>query len=149
MKVLLLILLFGTSLKEGNVPLKIHKLVTIEDKKNIQCLADAIYQESGNQIEEGRKAVAFVIFNRAVKYKQTVCEVIHQPHQFVWTIRPTNLEIYKACEDLAYNMYLYRESYFDNTKNSLFFHAYYINPHWKNYERTVRIQDHIFYRLKP
>ena len=39
----------------------------------------------------------------------------------------------------------------DVTHGAVFFHAHYVRPDWskwKKVERTVRIDDHIFYRLR-
>ena len=37
----------------------------------------------------------------------------------------------------------------DPTNGALFFHAYYVKPDWsKRVVKTVRIDDHIFYKLK-
>jgi spore germination cell wall hydrolase CwlJ-like protein len=119
--------------------------------EQINCLASAIYHESGNQRLQGQQAVAFVIFNRSKKYNLDVCHVVNQTiagkRQFRWIeTKILYKETYNKVVNLATSMYLNPSYYKDNTGNALFFHSRFVNPEWK-YKRTVRIQDHIFFTL--
>lgn len=114
--------------------------------KQVTCISQAIYYEAGNQNTLGKEAVAFVIFNRAQKYNMTPCEVIHKPKQFTFRIKKIKywnqyIESFKVAQDLYWNL----DTYTDPTKGAFYFHAVYVHPRWE-YKKTVRIQDHIFFR---
>lgn len=53
-------------------------------RKEMFCLATAVYHEARGEDITGRSAVAHVILNRkrSRHYPDTVCEVIYQPYQF-------------------------------------------------------------------
>lgn len=54
------------------------------DKRQFQCMAEAVYFEAGNQTYVGKIAVSNVILNRqrATGNRLDICAVIHQPKQF-------------------------------------------------------------------
>lgn len=137
------------------------------DKKEQRCLAKAIYFEARNQSLEGKLAVVAVVLNR-VKigiHPNSICEVVHDGCQFSWNCDNTKKydpakhkkkEEREAWEDalelaklsiIAYN----NGDFKDVTFGATYFHAKYVKPYWsrwKKLERTVRIEDHIFYRVK-
>jgi len=60
---------------------------------------------------------------------------------------PQNKEKYKELLDLAEAIMYDEISFVDITGGALFYHAYYVTPGWaKTKQKTVEIQDHIFYR---
>jgi len=127
-------------------PLRSQPLI----EKQITCITQAIYYEAGNQKTLGKEAVAFVIFNRVQKYNLTPCEVINQKignlKQFTWKSGPIKCwKQYITSYQIAQDMYWNLNNYKDPTKCALYFHAYYVNPKWA-YHRTIRIQDHIFFK---
>jgi len=53
---------------------------TIEDLKEIKCLATMVYGEARGETKEGKVAVAYTAVNRAVN--KTVCGVVLAPNQY-------------------------------------------------------------------
>lgn len=133
------------------------RIRAIERYKQIQCLAKNIYFEARDQSELGQRAVAWVTLNRVVSedYPSTICEVVWEPKQFSWTHdgksdEPKNQEAWYRAKNLAelvYNRYYGIRQFVDPTDGAVMFHATYVKPFWrKHFEKTVRIDDHIFYR---
>jgi N-acetylmuramoyl-L-alanine amidase len=60
------------------------------DRRELVCMALAIYHEAKGQAEIGMEAIGHVILNRAksLKFPTTVCGVVWQQSQFSWTSRP-------------------------------------------------------------
>lgn len=54
------------------------------------CMAEAIWFEARNQPLQGQVYVAQTIMNRVGSsgYPNTICEVVHQPYQFSYTLIP-------------------------------------------------------------
>lgn len=137
------------------MPMKPEQPKTITDKETINCLAEGIYFEAGNQSNLGKQAVAWVIFNRSKDWNLSICETVHhkvgKSCQFVWYCQsarktPNNKnwnESYKLAED----MLLFSSNYTDITKGAKYFHASYVAPVWKNKKKlTIIIGNHLFYR---
>lgn len=53
-----------------------------------RCLIENVYYESRGEPLSGQIAVAQVTLNRvrSKRYPNTICEVVHQPYQFSWTL---------------------------------------------------------------
>jgi len=135
------------------------------DPKERECLAKAIYWEARNQSLEGRVAVGQVIINRvnAGLWRDSVCGVIYQGCQFSWVCEgKAKRNLYKLKDQaektawaeaiaLANELLIEYNDIEDITNGAVYFHAHYVRPYWskwKKIERTVRIDDHIFYRLR-
>lgn len=139
----------------------------VMDENERLCLAKAIFFESRNQPVDGQLGVAAVVLNRVKvgMHPNTICEVVYQGCQFSWVCEKSKqydpakhknyiereawqhaLELAKF-SIMAYNYGAFR----DVTFGATFFHARYVSPYWtksRNFEKTVRIKDHIFYRTK-
>jgi spore germination cell wall hydrolase CwlJ-like protein len=137
------------------VPLKkkqTKKLVSVK-RTELQCLANNIYYEAGNQGYEGRLAVATVTMNRVKnsRFPKTVCGVVYQRTsagcQFSWT-----------CGKRAkFNKYLYDKSLavakdvltnhtrLHSIQEAVFFHNDKVNPNWAFAKPIAKIGNHIFY----
>ena len=133
--------------------------------KQLNCIATNIYFEARNEGEPGQRAVAWVVLNRTAsdKYPHTPCEVVYQSEldkkgnpiknrcQFSWFCDGKSDEIKnKRAWDKAVKIAEDVMSKFgketDPTGGSIMYHANYVKPYWiDNYERSVRIDDHIFY----
>jgi spore germination cell wall hydrolase CwlJ-like protein len=137
-------------------------------EKEITCLAQAIYYEARGEPERGRLAVAQVILNRANRpgYPETICGVVFQNKnrknrcQFSFACdgnkdTPKAGEIWDRSKAEAKSLYecdadcraskskRWREPVWSSTH----FHATYANPNWaKDFQRTEKIGQHIFYR---
>ena len=138
--------------------------------EEIECLALNIYHEARGDNYAGKLAVADVTLNRveSTLFPNTICSVVKQTvtttnwlgnvvpsrHkcQFSWycdgkSDTPHNKKKYQELLDLS-SLILYNElSFVDITDGALFYHADYVTPGWaKTKERTVEIEDHMFYR---
>ena len=129
------------------------------------CLALNVYHEARDQSTAGQVAVAQVVINRTNddRYPSTVCEVVQQGPVY----KNTDLPVRHKCQ-----FSWYCDGKKDNPKNSkaltkalavastvldgntidiidgaTHYHAVYVKPDWiKTKIRTVRIDNHIFYR---
>lgn len=129
------------------------KVVYISLKER-DCLANAVYYEAGNQSELGMKAVAHVIVNRTKSnlFPNTACAVVKQRYnhhcQFSYVcfgkLRKPDPTIYTKSKSAAEEV-LKGEK--DFTKNSLYYHASYVNPQWHRYHYAMTIGQHMFYNL--
>lgn len=60
------------------------------DRRELTCLALAIYQEARGEGSQGMRAVGHVIMNRTrdPRFPSTICGAVWQRSQFSWTVRP-------------------------------------------------------------
>jgi spore germination cell wall hydrolase CwlJ-like protein len=129
--------------------------LTVYDKSQVQCLADSIYFEAGNQSSLGKIAVANVVMNRVnhKNFPNNICDVVYQRSesicQFSWACKKPQLNRqsnhYQSIKFIAIDSYLGIQT--DITDGSLFFHSKFIDPNW-NLKRTFQIEDHIFYKYR-
>lgn len=129
-------------------------------EKELICLARNIYYEAANEPFEGQVAVAQVTLNRVESnlFPNDVCKVVYQKNviyektvcQFSWFcdrssfIKPIHKEAYEQSMEVAKKVLL--EGFrLPSIKESLFYHADYVNPKWRK-ERVAKIGRHIFYK---
>ena len=132
----------------------------------LACLATAIYFEARGEPMVGQVAVAQVIMHRVAdsRYPDSVCDVVKQGHYYSWDKdRPIknkcqfsfwcdgkpeeihNPEAYVMAEEYA--RLVLQGKLYDTTDGATHYHAYYVKPSWrKHLQKTVRINDHIFYK---
>lgn len=131
-----------------------------------ECLALNIYHEARNEAILGQRAVGLVTLNRVTdsRYPNTVCDVVYQAQldshgnpirnrcQFSWWCDgkkddPQDLESWQIANEVAVYIMNGYGAIEDFTEGSVMYHAAYVNPYWKSsYEKTVRIDTHIFYK---
>ena len=124
------------------------------NSEEVKCLAQNIYFEARAESTLGQTAVAWVTLNRVEdsKYPMSICDVVWEKGQFSWTHdgksdRPKDKEAWNKAKYVAYQVLRNREVQPDPTEGAIMFHAVYVEPYWiENYERVVRIDDHIFYK---
>lgn len=140
---------------------------TSDIKEELRCLAENIYFEARNEPVEGMLAVAFVTMNRveSPNYPNTICGVVKQKIrttcQFSWYCESTphhistnrlltsdTNRVYNEILKLSIMFYANYENMNDLTKGALFYHADYVNPRWRNVQKTTQIGRHIFYEDK-
>jgi N-acetylmuramoyl-L-alanine amidase len=167
---------FSINAKSNDLIIKTkYELLTPEAQKQVQCLAKNIYFEARSEPEQGKIAVAFVTLNRVMSldFPNTICDVVEQKTrvanigdkrvvcQFSWycesmpyylyvnqVLTNRNDMKYNSIRDLALHVYANYERMEDPTNGSLFYHADYVNPNWRNLERVTKIGAHIFYVKK-
>jgi spore germination cell wall hydrolase CwlJ-like protein len=127
-------------------------------ERGIECVALNISFEARFEPEEGRRAVAHVVLNRAAdrRWADTPCRVVAEGHpeagplcQFSWYCdalpnTPARNESWHAARRLAGRVYWGRSH--DPTDGALWYHADYVNPKWRyGLRRGRQIGRHIFY----
>ena len=125
--------------------------------REIDCMAQNIYFESGFESYQGKLAVATVTMNRVNSklYPKTVCGVVHQKYrsvcQFSWTCdgKPDvigNRQAYMTSLKIAKDVLLKnaRSSIIGN--KAYHYHANYVRPRWAYQKQHIAtIGNHIFY----
>jgi len=128
-----------------------------DTQKQIKCLAENIYYEAGYEPKDGQVAVALVTMNRVQdpRFPKDICGVVKQKTtsvcQFSWFCEPrkhVNEKVYNDNLEVAVYVYANYENLSDLTKGAKYYHADYVNPHWRNLEKTTKIGRHIFYKEK-
>ena len=130
------------------------------------CLALNTYHEARDQPFIGQVAVAQVVMNRVRddRYPDNPCDVIKQGPTYSWA---EDYPVRHRCQfswycdgkpdtpkdDIAWQqarliaLGVYRGNLDDFVEGATHYHATYVTPDWaKSKTRTVRIDDHIFYR---
>lgn len=125
-----------------------------KDNNEVQCMAQNIYFEAGNQSTKGMIAVSNVVMNRVgdSRFSKTPCGVIQQRRgrrcQFSWVCnrhRIKDKSLYQKATTIAEQVY--HGEHRDITHGAKFYHAKYVRPRWSVvFNKTTRIGDHIFYR---
>jgi hypothetical protein len=132
----------------------------IDRMRSLDCMAQAIYYEAGNESEEGQRAVAQVVLNRVrhPAWPDSVCGVVYQGPmragggcQFTFTCdgslaRRPGGEPWLRARRLAVEALAGRT--FAPVGLSTHYHANYVFPAWApRLAKTTAIGAHIFYRL--
>jgi spore germination cell wall hydrolase CwlJ-like protein len=127
----------------------------------IGCLALTIYYEARGESETGKRAVGYVVMNRARSgaFPADVCGVVRQGGerrhrcQFSWwcdglSDRPRDRQALRQSLSLA--QAIYNGCVPDPTRGALWFHATRVKPAWsKTSGPGKRIGRHVFYRGAP
>ena len=154
-------------LYSGERPIDVrYSQLTVDAKKQVDCLAENIYYEAGWEPQQGKVAVALVTLNRVQdpRYPKDICSVVkqkakiehigdkHVACQFSWFCQnpgtPSNNAVYNQAKEVALYVYGNYERMKDITYGALYYHADYVNPRWRNLEKTTIIGRHIFYKEK-
>lgn len=143
--------------------------LTEDVKKEMDCLTNNIYFESLSEPVAGKVAVAFVTLNRVKSedFPNSICSVVTQKThknkvcQFSWycmdkfkrqysrhLLTKEKSPAYNEIMDIAIYVYANYEKMKDPTNGSLYYHADYVNPRWKNVKKETVIGRHIFYTSK-
>lgn len=117
-----------------------------------ECLAEAVYFEARGTSETSQEAVANVVTNRAEDpaFPDTVCGVVDDGCQFSYNCDgepETMAEADSRREALDTAREVLAEEAPDPTAGALYFHGEGVVPDWSDdFDRTTKIDDHIFYR---
>lgn len=139
--------------------------------EEITWLTKNVYFEARSQGVAGQLAVAMVTINRVndSRFPDTIKGVVTQgptkkswktgePYpikhrcQFSWycdgkSDEIVNWDVYWEIHDLVLTYYMNRDRMIDITEGATHYHADYVSPSWsKVKEKTIEIEDHIFYR---
>ena len=132
------------------------------------CLATAIYFEARGEPTVGQIAVGQVIMSRVAdhRYPDNVCDVVKEGYYYSWNPeipipdkcqfsfwcdgkdeKITDQEAYEWAEEISWGLLDSTLSVIDLTDGATHYHAWWVQPSWSEmFTRTVRIDDHIFYR---
>lgn len=142
-------------------PVTIHYgTLSKEVQRQVDCLAQNIMFEAGNEPEEGKVAVAMVTLNRVASgnYAGSICGVVKHKIgkvcQFSWVCENKNINkqltmmnssLYNDVRDLAVKVIFNYDKMDDVTQGATFYHADYVKPGW-GLPQTTKIGRHIFYK---
>jgi len=136
--------------------------ITKHEKRQIECLTEALWFEGRSEGWYGMFAIANVIHNRvkSSKYPNTHCKVISQNKQFSYKHQLKDPTIHAgkvpSFEKKVYNdakhiaTIVVKEQFTPMLpKEAMWYHADYVKPRWAKHKQKVnQIGRHIFY-LKP
>lgn len=109
----------------------------------MDCVADTVYYEARGEGEEGMRAVAHVIFNRAKQEGVSPCIIVRRPNQFAKGPSRRKDSEWKLAKKVSLN------PGWDLTRGATYFHNRSVRPYWiKSLKVTFTWGGHIFYR-KP
>jgi spore germination cell wall hydrolase CwlJ-like protein len=136
-----------------------YSQLTQAAKKQVDCLAENIYFESGHEPEDGKIAVALVTLNRVQdpRYPKDICSVVKERVrsicQFSWYCESGKYvrsnRAYEESKRVALHVYANYEKMKDITHGALFYHADYVSVRKigvRGLEKTATIGRHIFYK---
>lgn len=109
----------------------------------MDCVADTVYYEARGEGEEGMRAVAHVIFNRAKQEGVSPCIIVRRPNQFAKGPSRRKDSEWRLAKKVSLN------PGWDLTRGATYFHNRSVRPYWiKSLKVTFTWGGHIFYR-KP
>ena len=140
-------------------------------EKDRICLAKNIYYEARDQGLGAQIAVSLVVLNRVKdkRYPNSICDVIYQGPTYSWkstfpvrhrcqfswycdgkSDKPKEKEAWQKALTVANSLLTSEVPVLDFTEGATHYHSTSIVPHWAAHlTRVIKIEDHIFYRLKP
>lgn len=109
----------------------------------MDCVADTIYYEARGEGEDGMRAIAHVIYNRAKEEGVSPCIIVRRPHQFAKGPSRPKDKVWQLARKISIN------PGWDLTRGATFFHNRSVRPYWiKSLTVSFNWGGHIFYR-KP
>ena len=125
------------------------------DRREVYCLAEAIYFESNDESIKGQEAVGHVIINRT-KHKDfpgTVCKVVNQKYkkycQFSYKCDGKS-DVPSDKKEFSHTIKISEKIMSgtrDNTFGAVYFHNKTVRPNWANkFRLTTVIGNHKFYK---
>ena len=126
----------------------------------LECLTAAVYHEARSEADEGQRAVAQVVLNRArhPAYPASICGVVYQGSlratgcQFSFTCdgslsKPREPEAWSEAQEIAQaalSGYVHAP-----VGHATHYHTVAVRPKWSaSLDRLTRLGDHIFYRWR-
>lgn len=118
------------------------------DEASFRCMMATLYHEARGEGVQGMRAVASVVMNRAKQANKSVCSVVHEKKQFSWVFVTKDKRIKGNIRDvLSVTHKALAGILVDVTGGATHYHATYVKPRWaKHMKRTVKINNHIFYK---
>lgn len=109
----------------------------------MDCVADTVYYEARGEGEDGMRAIAHVIYNRAEKEGVSPCIIVRRPHQFATGPSKPKDKQWQLAKKISIKPGK------DLTRGATYFHNYSVRPYWiRSLVVTFKLGGHIFYREK-
>ena len=153
---------FSTAPLERALPLVLPagESIFIGRRNAADCLTSAIYYEAGNEVSQGKRAVAQVILNRVrhPAYPKSICGVVYQGSdrktgcQFTFTCdgslaRRPERDRWEQARMIAIGAI--SGAVEPSVGMATHYHANYVLPYWaSSLDKISQIGTHIFYRWK-
>ena len=153
---------FSTAPLERALPLVLPagESIFIGRRNATDCLTSAIYYEAGNEVSQGKRAVAQVILNRVrhPAYPKSICGVVYQGSerktgcQFTFTCdgslaRRPERDRWEQARMIAIGAI--SGAVEPSVGMATHYHANYVLPYWaSSLDKISQIGTHIFYRWK-
>lgn len=107
----------------------------------MDCVADTVYYEARGEGEEGMRAVAHVIYNRAKEMGVSPCIIVRIPAQFATGPSKPRDKQWQIAKRISIDPGK------DLTRGATYFHNRSVRPYWiKRLVVTFTHGGHIFYR---
>lgn len=107
----------------------------------MDCVADTIYYEARGESEDGMRAIAHVIYNRAKKEGVSPCIIVRRPNQFAKGPKHPKSDRWKIAKKISIN------PGWDLTRGATYFHNRSVRPYWiRSLKVTFKLGAHIFYK---
>jgi len=135
------------------------------------CLAKNVYYEARDQGLAAQIAVSLVVLNRVKnsRYPNNICDVIYQGPTYSWkptfpvrhrcqfswycdgkSDQPKEVGAWHQALEVVDSLLTTNPPFIDIIEGATHYHSKDIVPHWAAHlTRIIKIEDHIFYRLKP
>lgn len=107
----------------------------------MDCVANTVYYEARGESEQGMRAVAHVIFNRAKAEGVSPCTIVNRPKQFAKGPPRRKDYQWQLAKKVSMN------PGWDLTRGATYFHNMSVRPYWiKSLKVTINLGGHIFYK---
>jgi N-acetylmuramoyl-L-alanine amidase len=107
----------------------------------MDCVADTVYYEARGEGEQGMRAVAHVIYNRAREEGVSPCIIVRRPNQFARGPSRPRDSLWQQARRISLN------PGWDLTRGATYFHNRSVRPYWiRRLIVTFSFGGHIFYK---
>jgi len=107
----------------------------------MDCIADTIYYEARGEGEQGMRAIAHVIINRANEKGVNPCIIVNQPKQFAKKSKIKEWGTWNLAKKISQN------PGWDFTRGATYFHNLSVKPKWSyKLKVTYKFGSHVFYK---
>ncbi len=113
----------------------------------LECLAKNIYHEARGETLRGRLAVAQVTLNRKRQLNKTICQVVYQPYQFSWTLKPKAIVDFNSwVTSVVLAHRVLQRGWAIRGFAATHYHNHTVNPQWNlSFKKLTTIGNHTFY----
>jgi spore germination cell wall hydrolase CwlJ-like protein len=111
-----------------------------------KCHVENIYHEARGESWSGWALVKATVENRVKdsRWPSTVCEVVHQPNQFSWTVNPNEVTDMDSWNRIVIFV---KEGSHSDFAGATHYHTTSINPWWaSSYEYLGTMGSHKYYK---